>query len=114
MVSITNNETPRAPAAFSRLGQSGPLSPELARDKFYLDNQAQIQWMSQYQPVWVVQPGAQVGENQETEDLAGQYSHENHQVVEDERDYRERVNDWYWAQAKPASPTPEPKPEPKE
>ncbi|KAI8719803.1 hypothetical protein NCS52_00762300 [Fusarium sp. LHS14.1] len=112
MVSPTDKQTPRAPAAFSRLGQSGPLSPELARDKMYLENQAEIHRRSMFRPVWVVQARAQVSENQETEDLAGQDSHENRQVIEDEREHIDAVNDWFWAQAKQAPPTP--KPEPKE
>ncbi|KAL6359001.1 hypothetical protein LRP88_09199 [Fusarium phalaenopsidis] len=110
MVSTTDKETPRAPAAFSRLGQSGPLSPELARDKIYLDNQAQIQWRNMFRPAWVGQPRAQVREKQETKDLAGQDSHENRQVIEDEREHIDAVNDWFWAQVKQA---PAPKPEPK-
>ncbi|KAJ4146209.1 hypothetical protein NW754_001673 [Fusarium falciforme] len=110
MVSTTDKEAPRAPAAFSRLGQSGPLSPELARDKIYLDNQAQIQWRNMFRPAWVGQPRAQVRENQETKDLAGQDSHESRQVIDDEREHIDAVNDWFWAQAKQA---PAPKPEPK-
>ncbi|KAH7234110.1 hypothetical protein B0J15DRAFT_571736 [Fusarium solani] len=110
MVSTTDKETPRAPAAFSRLGQSGPLSPELARDKIYLDNQAQIQWRNMFRPAWVGQPRAQVRENQETKDLAGQDSHEGRQVIEDERERIDAVNDWFWAQATQAPPAPKPEP----
>ncbi|RSL63586.1 hypothetical protein CEP54_005124 [Fusarium duplospermum] len=102
----TDKETPRAPASFSRLGQPGPLSPELARDKMYLDNQAKIQWSRMFRPVGV---GQQVREN---EDVAGQDSHENRQVIEDEREHADAVNDWFWAQAKQA-PAPKPE-EPKE
>ncbi|KAL2675655.1 hypothetical protein Neosp_011845 [[Neocosmospora] mangrovei] len=111
MVSPTDKQTPRAPAAFSRLGQSGPLSPELARDQKYLEIQAEIHRRSMFRRVWVVQTRAQVRENQETEDLAGQDSHESRQVIEDEREHIDAVNDWFWAQAKQA---PVPKPEPKE
>ncbi|RSM18717.1 hypothetical protein CDV31_002437 [Fusarium ambrosium] len=109
MVSSNDKETPRAPAAFSRLGQSGPLSPELARDKVYLDNQAKIQWSRMYRPVVGVGQ-QQVSENQE--EIAGQDSYESCQVIRDEREHAEAVNDWFWAQAKQA-PVPKPE-EPKE
>ncbi|RTE84870.1 hypothetical protein BHE90_000542 [Fusarium euwallaceae] len=109
MVSSNDKETPRAPAAFSRLGQSGPLSPELARDKMYLDNQAKIQWSRMYRPVVGVGQ-QQVSENQK--EIAGQDSYESCQVIRDEREHAEAVNDWFWAQAKQA-PVPKPE-EPKE
>ncbi|KAJ4195617.1 hypothetical protein NW755_001777 [Fusarium falciforme] len=101
---VANNFTPGASP------MSGPLSPELARDKIYLDNQAQIQWRNMFRPAWVGQPRAQVREDQETKDLAGQDSHESRQVIDDEREHIDAVNDWFWAQAKQA---PAPKPEPK-
>ncbi|RSL60111.1 hypothetical protein CEP53_005564 [Fusarium sp. AF-6] len=109
MVSNTDKETPRAPASFSRLGQSGPLSPELARDKVYLDNQAKIQWSRMYRPVVGVGQ-QQVSENQE--EISGRDSYESRQVIRDEREHAEAVNDWFWAQAKQA-PAPKPE-EPKE
>ncbi|UPK98361.1 hypothetical protein LCI18_009296 [Fusarium solani-melongenae] len=114
MVSTTDKETPRAPAAFSRLGQSGPLSPELARDQMYLIHQAEIQWSNMFRPACVGQPRAQMREDQETKDLAGQDSHESRQVIEDDREHIDAVDDWFWAQAKQApAPKPELKPEPK-
>ncbi|KAJ4217094.1 hypothetical protein NW759_009041 [Fusarium solani] len=101
---VANNFTPGASP------MSGPLSPELARDKIYLDNQAQIQWRNMFRPAWVGQPRAQVRENQETKDLAGQDSHEGRQVIEDERERIDAVNDWFWAQATQTPPAPKPEP----
>ncbi|RSL86649.1 hypothetical protein CEP52_015761 [Fusarium oligoseptatum] len=102
---VANNFTPGA----SSSPMSGPLSPELARDKMYLDNQAKIQWSRMYRPVVGVGQ-QQVSENQK--EIAGQDSYESCQVIRDEREHAEAVNDWFWAQAKQA-PVPKPE-EPKE
>ncbi|RSL84035.1 hypothetical protein CEP51_004155 [Fusarium floridanum] len=102
---VANNFTPGT----SSSPMSGPLSPELARDKMYLDNQAKIQWSRMYRPVVGVGQ-QQVSDNQE--EIAGQDSYESCQVIRDEREHAEAVNDWFWAQAKQA-PAPRPE-EPKE
>lgn len=110
MVSTTaNKEPPRAPAAFSRLGQSGPLDPELARDKFYLDGRAEIHRRSVTRPTWGVQARVQVSTS-ETRSLAVQQSHGHVQVIQDEREHIDAVNDWYWAQATHDAPAPKPEP----
>ncbi|KAM0425675.1 hypothetical protein ACHAPT_009207 [Fusarium lateritium] len=132
MVSIAKNKTPTAPAAHSRLGQSGPLGPELARDKIFLDSQAlllQKAMLREELPWGDESSSGQVRTNQETVNRISQFNQRvveaeraqarinqqrmnrvfqlNHRMIEDERDRIDAVNDLFWAQATPGMPEPE-------